>query len=226
MCADTATISATVIFLHGLGDSGAGWRPVAGMLAERFQHVKFVLPNAPSMSVSLFQGMYAPSWFDIRSISMEKPDEDEAGIIVAAKSIQLIIKAEVDAGLPANRIVLGGFSQGAATSLFTGLTSEKRLAGIIALSGWVPLSTKIKNLLSPVAKEIPFFFGHGTDDTVVPHNFGMESSKLLVKNLDFPTRALDGSGPGVVFQSYQGMEHSSDPREIRDLIQWIGGVIP
>jgi len=222
-----AAHTATMIILHGLGDSGLGWAPVARMISQsqHLQHLKFVLPNAATMPVSIFQGMPAPSWFDIRSISMTNPDEDEQGILTAAQSIQRLVKSEIDAGIPANRIVLGGFSQGGATALVSGLTSEVQLAGIVALSCWLPLHEQMKGIMAPVAKETPVFWGHGTADGVVPFVLGTESIKAL-KSLGFPERTLTGPGHGVTFQKYVGMEHSSDPKELADLMEFLQSVVP
>jgi len=222
----TSKHSATVIFLHGLGDSGAGWRPVASVMAKQLPHVKWVLPNAPTRPISLFRGMPAPAWFDIRSISMDPALEDEKGITAAVKTIETLIDQEIAAGIPSSRIVLGGFSQGGATSLFTGASTQKGLAGVVCLSGWLLLSHRLKQLASETSKQTAFFLAHGEDDEIVPHEYGVESHKVFSKTLDIPYRSLDAAGPGIVFKSYSDMGHSSDPREIQDLTRWISGRIP
>ena len=159
----TAKHTATVIFLHGLGDSGAGWAPVARLLSRNpnLQHIKWVLPHAPVQRVTLNMGMSMPSWFDIATLTFNNPAgdasaaaaagirgdrlEDQDGILNSAMAVGRLIAKEVDdEGIEAKRILLGGFSQGAALGLVTGLTSERRLAGLVCLSGWLPMSTKMK----------------------------------------------------------------------------------
>ncbi|PVG00503.1 alpha/beta-hydrolase [Serendipita vermifera] len=147
--------TATVIFLHGLGDSGYGWEPVAKMLARnpKLSHIKWILPNAPDQPVTLNFGMKMPSWFDIRSLdkdlTADDGGEDADGMLASALSVNKIVTTQVDdENIPANRIVVGGFSQGAALSLITGLTSERRLGGLVSLSGWLPLSGKMKSVSS------------------------------------------------------------------------------
>jgi predicted esterase len=145
--------TATVIFLHGLGDSGHGWEPVAKMLAKnpKLSHIKWILPNAPKQPVTLNYGMSMPSWFDIRSLdkdlTADDGGEDADGMLSSAMKVNALVTTQVDdENIPANRIVVGGFSQGAALSLLTGLTSERRLAGLVCLSGWLPLSGKMKSV--------------------------------------------------------------------------------
>lgn len=156
----TAKHTATVIFLHGLGDSGAGWAPVARLLSQnpKLTHINWILPHAPVQRVTLNMGMQMPSWFDIASLDADltgglvddriRPDraEDQEGMLSSAMAVGGIVTKEVDAGIDSKRIVIGGFSQGAALSLLTGLTSERRLGGLVSLSGWLPLSGKMKSV--------------------------------------------------------------------------------
>lgn len=146
----TAKHTASVIVLHGLGDSGHGWKPVAQMLAKdpKLAHIKWILPHAHKTPVTLNMGMNMPSWFDITSLELDSVGgEDSKGMLASSVLVNRIITAEVDeANISADRIVLGGFSQGAALSLLTGLTSERRLGGIFALSGWLPLNGKIRSV--------------------------------------------------------------------------------
>ncbi|KAG8984051.1 hypothetical protein FRB90_005602, partial [Tulasnella sp. 427] len=141
--APKAAHTSTVIFLHGLGDSGYGWEPVADTLAPKFPNTKWILPHAPSTPVTINMGMKMPSWFDIMSLN-DFDEEDEPGIIKASLSINQLITAEVDGGIAASNIILGGFSQGCALAVMTGLTTERKLGGLVALSGWLPLRRKIK----------------------------------------------------------------------------------
>ncbi|KAJ1927906.1 hypothetical protein EC988_010201, partial [Linderina pennispora] len=138
--------TASVIFLHGLGDSGHGWAPVAQILSRTLPHVKFILPNAPESPVTLNFGMSMPSWYDIRSLERVTKDEDEAGMRESMIKVNKIISDEVAAGISPERIVLGGFSQGGAMTLFTGLQSELKLGGLIVLSAYLPIRDRIFQL--------------------------------------------------------------------------------
>nr|XP_051688493.1 acyl-protein thioesterase 1 isoform X4 [Oryctolagus cuniculus] len=128
--------TAAVIFLHGLGDTGHGWAEAfAGI---RSSHIKYICPHAPVMPVTLNMNMAMPSWFDIIGLSPDS-QEDEPGIKQAAENVKALIDQEVKNGIPSNRIILGGFSQGGALSLYTALTTQQKLAGVTALSCWLPL---------------------------------------------------------------------------------------
>lgn len=115
------------------------------MLWSSFPNVKWILPHAPTIPVSLNHGMAMPSWFDIRHLDKldNSENDDEQGMLETLKSVDELIQAEVDSGIPENRIVLGGFSQGGAISVLNMLTTKRKLAGVVALSTWVPLNHKI-----------------------------------------------------------------------------------
>lgn len=203
----TSRHTATVIFVHGLGDTGHGW---AGAVEnwrrrQRLDEVKFILPHAPSIPITCNMGMRMPGWYDIVSpslcfvlLKMSKDclhhqhtidgnvesirrNEDEAGILLSQAYFHDLIQKEIDAGIPADRIVVGGFSQGGAMSLFSGLTSKVKLAGIVALSSYLLLSLKFAELVpKPESnKDTPIFMGHGDSDQVVNTALGKKSYDLL-----------------------------------------------
>ncbi|KAG9102000.1 hypothetical protein FS749_000565 [Ceratobasidium sp. UAMH 11750] len=209
--------TATIIFSHGLGDSGEGWRPVAQMLASQHPHVKWILPHAPDVPVTINGGMVMPAWFDLYSLGSTDDKEDEEGILRSSAAINLLVKAENDAGIPNEKIVLGGFSQGAALALVTGLTSEEKYAGIAILSGWLPMRNRLISMFSSHAKSTPIFWGHGTSDPVIPYRFGAGSVQILKEKAGFEE---------VEFHPYQGIAHSTDTQEIVDLSAWLKRVIP
>ncbi|KAI1304281.1 hypothetical protein EDD11_005235 [Mortierella claussenii] len=219
----TAKHTATVIFIHGLGDSGAGWQVIillnlgkVGSLGQYLPHVKFVFPNAPSMPVTLNNGMNMPSWYDITTLSTIDSDQDEAGMLKSRQQVMQLVREEIeDNGIPANRIVIGGFSQGCVVGLLTGLTAEYKFAGIVALSGYMPLHSKIMNMVSDSNKKTPIFWGHGDADQVVRYDYGRQSVELLQKHKY-----------NVKFNTYRGMPHGSCGQEIRDLLQFLGEQIP
>ncbi|KAF8915420.1 Phospholipase/carboxylesterase/thioesterase [Mucidula mucida] len=142
-----AAHTATVVFIHGLGDSGHGWKPVAEMFSAdpAMQHIKWVFPHAPNMAVTANGGMVMPSWYDIYSFGGLKEEEDEEGILRSAKAIKQLIDSEISStSIQPNRVVIGGFSQGGVMSLLTGMTMDKKLAGIVGLSCYLTLRAKFK----------------------------------------------------------------------------------
>ncbi|KAI0717952.1 Phospholipase/carboxylesterase [Fomitopsis betulina] len=220
--------SATVIFIHGLGDSGHGWKPVADMFSRdaALGHIKWVLPHAPTMAVTANSGMQMPSWFDIFDFDA-RATEDEVGMLKAVTSINKLIQAEVDAGIPSNRILIGGFSQGGAMSLLTALTAERKFAGVAVLSGWLPLSKKIKAMATPNNTQTPMFWGHGEDDPLIEYQTMCLSSIQYLKN-ELGIKAADAQAPekgGLTFLSYEDVPHSTSTEELRDLQEWLKKVI-
>ncbi|KAH7305489.1 acyl-protein thioesterase 1 [Stachybotrys elegans] len=186
----TSRHTATVIILHGLGDSGHGWRSAVDhfLRKQRLNEVKFILPHAPSLPITLNGGMAMPGWFDIKTLggTMEQLkagliEEDAPGILRSQSYINSLVQAEISNGIPSERIVLGGFSQGGAMSLFSGLTSAVKLAGIIGMSAWLPLSGSFKSHLPAdnLNKATPVLMAHGDMDPVVRFEWANESQKLL-----------------------------------------------
>ncbi|KAJ2727053.1 hypothetical protein GGI07_000171 [Coemansia sp. Benny D115] len=209
------THTASIIFLHGLGDSGYGWKPMADSLSPQLPHVKFVLPNAPEQPVTLNGGFRMPSWYDIRSLNKIADDEDEAGMNASMVKVNQAIRAELDAGIPANRIVLGGFSQGGAMTLFSGLQSEYKLGGLVVLSSYLPVRDRLLTRATEASKRIPIFQGHGTADEVVLYQYGVMTRD-----------ALKQRGYDVSFNSYEHMGHSACNEELDDLLDFLKKNIP
>ncbi|KAF9583596.1 hypothetical protein BGW38_009087 [Lunasporangiospora selenospora] len=212
----TAKHSATVIFIHGLGDSGQGWAPVGEELGQYLPHVKFIFPNAPSQPVTLNFGMRMPSWYDIVDLGDLNQEQDEKGMLASRQQVMQIVRDEIEEnGIPANRIVIGGFSQGCVMGLLTGLTAEYKFAGIVSLSGYVPLHKKFMNMVSDANRKTPIFWGHGDADQVVRYPYGVNSVDLLKANKY-----------NVNFNTYPGMGHGSCNQEIRDLLAFLKQTIP
>ncbi|KAK2465960.1 hypothetical protein APHAL10511_001601 [Amanita phalloides] len=219
--------TATVIFIHGLGDTGHGWEPVAQMFQKEdsgLNHVKWILPHSPTRPVTANMGMEMPSWFDIKSFGFNA-EEDEKGMLDSSKQINELISAEVDGGIDSSRIVLGGFSQGGSMSFLTGLTSERKLAGIAVLSGWLPIHKKFKSMLSRHATTTPVFCGHGSTDPLVQLSLCTASIKCLIDECGMP-KATENSIQGIRTRIYQGMAHSTCVQELKDLRLWLQSVIP
>ncbi|RKP11895.1 Phospholipase/carboxylesterase/thioesterase [Piptocephalis cylindrospora] len=208
------THTATVIFLHGLGDSGEGWSDMTEQLGRQLPHVKFILPNAPKQKVTINMGMRMPSWYDIVALDQASPD-DERGLLASSSQITEIVSKEVNGGIPASRILLGGFSQGCAVSLVAALTMEYGLAGICCLSGYLPLRAKIFSMTSDASKRTPIFWGHGDIDEVVRPEWGSLS-----------VEALKSKGYSVDSRIYSGMPHGSCPQEMRDVLSFFQERLP
>jgi len=219
--------TATVVFVHGLGDTGHGWQPVADMFKvdPDLAHVKWVLPHSPIRPVKANMNIDMPSWFDIYSFGFDT-EEDEKGMLDSARLINQVITSEIDSGIDANRIVLGGFSQGGTMSLITGLTSERKLAGLAVLSGWLPLRNKFKLMASPTASSTPVFWGYGSVDPLVKSEFSKASSEFLVQQLGMPIAKPGDVKKGLSCHVYEGVGHNAPPKELDDLKDWIKKIIP
>jgi len=219
--APRAKHTATVIFAHGLGDTGAGWQPIAEMLSMQLPHIKFVLPTAPIRPVTVNGGMSMNAWYDIPALAGDifNASEDGPGMRSSSHLINELITVEVDAGLDSKRIIVGGFSQGGALALLTGLTTERQLAGVIALSSRLPLRKEILMMASDNARKLPFFFGHGDVDPIVPYEFGQLSVKFLTESLGLASK-------NIQFTTYPGMGHSVIDKEIADVAEWLKKVVP
>ncbi|KAF7281146.1 acyl-protein thioesterase 1 [Rhynchophorus ferrugineus] len=209
--AATAKHTATLIFLHGLGDTGQGWAQAMNSIRAPF--VKVICPTANTMPVTLNSGFRMPSWFDLKTLEETGPEDDE-GIKSAATLIHSMIDDEIKGGIPAERILLGGFSQGGALAIYAALTFTQKLAGVVALSCWLPLR---KNF--PAAKkcpdDVPIFQCHGDCDPVVPYKWGQMTAsvlKTLLKNVEF--------------KSYRSLMHSSNDEEMRDIKAFINKNMP
>lgn len=163
--------TATLIFLHGLGDSGHGWSTLLGIVKKALPHFKLIFPHAPSRPVSLNGGMSMPAWYDIYSLEEECKEEDVESMKESVRTVANLIKEEKACGVKS--VFVGGFSQGGAIALATGLSSE--CSGIISLSGYLPRYIDLKS----VNHSGPIFMGHGTDDPIVKYKWGQDSCKAL-----------------------------------------------
>ncbi len=204
-----APARATVVIMHGLGADGNDFVPIAEQLdLAAVGPVRFVFPNAPIMPVSINGGYRMPAWYDIFA-GPEPRREDESGLRASQAGIETLLAAEKARGIPANRIVLAGFSQGCAMALMTGLRHGERLAGIVGLSGYLPLAGLTASERHMANQETPIFLGHGAADSMVVLERGLATRD-----------ALHGMNYEVQWHQYP-MEHSVCMDEIRDLNQWL-----
>lgn len=199
--------TASVLFLHGLGADGHDFESVIPILGLPQLGARVVLPHAPSMPVSINGGFVMPAWYDIRPGSLSERN-DEAGIRASAARIQAWIQAERARGIPAERIVLAGFSQGGAVALHVGLRWHERLAGIAALSTYLVLDAHLEAEASEAQHGLPVFQAHGTVDPVVALDRGQACRDRLL-----------AAGYPVEWHEYP-MEHAVHPRELADLGAW------
>ncbi|CRK21938.1 hypothetical protein BN1708_003519 [Verticillium longisporum] len=217
--------TATVIFAHGLGDTGHGWASAveSWRRRQRLDGVKFILPNAPMIPITVNGGMAMPGWFDLSvldgTVESLRQNEDDVGVRVSTGYFHGLIQAEVDAGIPSDRIVLGGFSQGGAMALFAGLTAPVKLGGIVGLSCWLLLSNKfgdeVKEESKAVNKDTKVWMGHGGSDPLVRPELGQMSAEML-KKLGFD----------VTLKIYPGMPHSACPEELDDVEAFLRARLP
>jgi phospholipase/carboxylesterase len=204
---------ATVLLMHGLGADGNDFVPIAGELdLSAVGPVRFVFPNAPIMPVTINGGYQMPAWYDILGPDLAKR-EDEAGLRASLAAIEALLAREKARGIPAERIVIAGFSQGCAMALLTGLRHAERLAGIVALSGYLPLAATTAAERSAANAHTPIFMAHGQQDNVVVPQRAAASHDAL--------RAL---GYSVDWHEYP-MAHSVCMEEIADLSQWLNKVL-
>ncbi|KAF1916854.1 Phospholipase/carboxylesterase/thioesterase [Ampelomyces quisqualis] len=228
--------TATVIVAHGLGDNGAGWIFLAENWRRRskFEEVRFLFPNAPSIPITMNMGMRMPGWYDIKSLgNLDDREEDEAGIQQSKDYFHSLIDDEIKKGIPADRIVIGGFSQGGAMSLLSGVTYKNQLGGIFGLSCYLLLKKDIKDLIPDDSpnQNTPIFMGHGDADQVVAHKWGKLSADVLTQhgyNVDFRTYKYGNfHSPCVsVADNSRGLVHSADNSEIDDLESYLNQQIP
>jgi phospholipase/carboxylesterase len=204
---------ASVIWLHGLGADGHDFEPIVPELKlPGALPVRFVFPHAPVRPVTLNNGMPMRAWFDIVKIGMHQP-RDKAGMQAACRMLEALIAKETARGIPPARIVLAGFSQGGAVALYTGLQHREKLAGIMALSTYLPLDGFALQTTA-ANSHISIFYAHGTQDPVVP--------LLLAEQ----TRdALMARGYPVIWHTYP-MPHTVHPEEIMHIRAWLLSVLP
>jgi len=198
---------ASVIWLHGLGADGNDFVPVVPELGLQGKAVRFVFPHAPMQPVTINGGMVMRAWYDIIDAAIRR--EDAAGVAASQQHVEALIAREQGRGMPESRIVLAGFSQGGAIALHTGLRHEGRLAGILALSCYLPLADRLPAAASALNRDVPIFMGHGKSDPIVPFPRAAESR-------DF----LQGMGYAIEWHEYP-MPHSVCMEEIADIGAWL-----
>jgi phospholipase/carboxylesterase len=204
---------ASVIWLHGLGADGHDFEPVVPEIAGGFARpLRFVFPHAPVRPVTINNGYRMRAWYDIAGFDRSAL-QDEVGIRGADAAVRALIRRENERGVPAERIVLAGFSQGGAMALFTGVRYPERLAGIMGLSCYLVLAATLDEERDAANESTPVFMAHGTFDPVVDVRLGEETR-----------RTLEARGYALTWRTYP-MPHAVSPEEIADITSWLQRVL-
>ncbi|MDB5891682.1 MAG: Carboxylesterase [Polaromonas sp.] len=204
---------ATILVMHGLGADGRDFLPIAQQLdLGAIGPVRFLFPNAPSIPVTINGGYVMPAWYDLLGAELIKR-EDETGLRKSQAAIEALIANEKARGIAANRIVVAGFSQGCAMALMVGLRHAERLAGVVGMSGYLPLASQTATERSSASQGMPIFLAHGSRDGIVPIDRARASRDALIT-----------MGLRVDWHEYV-MEHSVCPQEIADLEKWLVRVL-
>jgi phospholipase/carboxylesterase len=200
----------SVIWLHGLGADGHDFEPIVPELVdEAWPAVRFVFPHAPVRAVTINGGVRMRAWYDILGLEIAQR-QDEGGVRESIAFVQGLIARENARGVPSERIVVAGFSQGGAIALASGLRHPERLAGVVALSTYLPIAESSAGERSEANRALPIFMAHGSLDPVVGHALGQMSRSYL-----------EQLGYAVQWHSYS-MPHSVNAEEIADLARWLG----
>jgi phospholipase/carboxylesterase len=201
--------TASVIWLHGLGADGHDFAPLVPQLRlPSSLQVRFIFPHAPVRPVTLNYGFRMRAWYDLVGITADAP-EDAAGVAQSAALVNGFIGRECEAGIAAKRIVIAGFSQGGAIALYAGLRFPEALAGVLALSTYLPLRDRLAAEASHANRSTPILMCHGTEDPVVALELGERSRDLLLR-----------LGYAVQWIEYP-MRHELCPAQIHDITQWL-----
>jgi len=204
---------ASVVWMHGLGADGHDFEPIVPELGLPARPaVRFVFPHAPLRPVTINQGHVMRAWYDIRALAGARR-EDEAGVRQSARQIEALIERERQRGVEPGRIVMAGFSQGGAMALHVGLRYPARLAGILALSCFVPLAATLADEASAANRDVPIFWTHGVHDPVIPLALAEQGREHVA--------AL---GYRIEWRQYP-MPHSVCAEEIADIARWLGRVL-
>jgi phospholipase/carboxylesterase len=204
-----ASPKAAVIWLHGLGADGHDFEPIVPELdLPDALAVRFVFPHAPMQAVTINGGAVMRAWYDVYALEGQRR-EDETGVRASQAQVEELIAREKARGVPAGRLVLAGFSQGGAIALQTGLRHGERLAGIMALSTYLPVASTLAAEASPANRPVPIFMAHGRDDALIPLERAMMSR-----------RRLEAAGYAIEWHEYP-MAHAVSMEEIADISAWL-----
>lgn len=202
---------ACVFILHGLGADGRDFEPLVPALPLKTGlNVRFVLPHAPRLPVTVNGGMVMPAWYDIHEMSLDRR-VDTAQLVASAERIQALIQAQIDAGIDSRRIILAGFSQGGAVAYQAALTFDAPLGGLLAMSTYFATAETIE--LAKVNQDLPIEIHHGSFDEVVPEMLGQAASQRL-QQLGYTVR----------YRTYP-MAHAVCPQQVANIGEWLNEIL-
>jgi phospholipase/carboxylesterase len=205
---------AAIIWLHGLGADGHDFEPIVQQLdLDGLPPLRFVFPHAPYRPITINGGMTMRAWYDIAALDFGPGSEDEAGIRASSDLLGALMAQENVRGIDDARIVLAGFSQGGAIALHRGLRHPRRLAGILALSTYLPMAAGLATESAPANRATPIFMAHGWRDAVIPFEFGQKSARQLM-----------GAGYAVDWHAF-AMEHGVCAEELTAIGEWLAIVL-
>jgi phospholipase/carboxylesterase len=204
---------AAVVWMHGLGADGHDFEPIVPELGLPARPgIRFVFPHAPLRPVTINQGHVMRAWYDVRALAGVRR-EDEAGVRQSARQIEALMERERQRGIAPRRLVLAGFSQGGAMALHVALRHPERLAGVLALSCYLPLASTLATEASPANRDVPIFWAHGVHDPMLPLAMA-EQGREQVGSL----------GYRIEWHQYP-IPHSVSAEEIADVARWLGRVL-
>eukprot|EP00123_Amoebidium_parasiticum_P022367 comp86186_c0_seq1/m.48461 comp86186_c0_seq1/g.48461 ORF comp86186_c0_seq1/g.48461 comp86186_c0_seq1/m.48461 type:complete len:266 (-) comp86186_c0_seq1:64-861(-) len=201
--------TATVIWLHGLGDFGIGWYEPMEEMGISLPGIKFVLPTAPRRPVSINNGLMMTAWYDIQGLA-DRIDEPFEGVEESSQFIRSLIKNEHDRGIAYDKILLAGFSQGGGLATYTAIRHTPRLAGLCALSTYMPRGPALLEGLDKEAHTLPVFLGHGDNDSMVDVSYS-----------DRGRQWLEAKGFTVQQRIYPGLDHGACPLEMHHVTDFV-----
>ncbi|KAH3682501.1 hypothetical protein WICPIJ_006531 [Wickerhamomyces pijperi] len=214
--------TAAVIFVHGLGDSGQGWKSISehARKSPEFDHISFIFPNAPVIPLTVRGGAKMSAWFDIHQFGGVGDKHDYDGYLKSVKAVEALVKEQIRLGVPAERIIIGGFSQGAAVTLGSLATLDTKIGGFL------PFSAPVTQFLDVIGSEerhskanlnTPVFHGQRTSDPVVQKQAGDRASDFFTKHLGYKN---------YTYKVYPGLAHSVNNEEFMEIFDMIRKVAP
>ncbi len=204
---------AAVVWMHGLGADGHDFEPIVPELRlPATTRIRFVFPHAPLRPVTINQGHVMRAWYDVRALAGVRR-EDEAGVRQSARQVEALLARERQRGIAPRRLVIAGFSQGGAMALHVGLRHPDRLAGILALSCYLPLAVTLDAELSPANRDVPIFWAHGVHDPMIPQAMAEQGRAQLAQ-----------LGYQIDWHQYP-IPHSVSAEEIADVARWLARVL-
>lgn len=212
---DGSVATSACIMLHGLGDTGRGWAGAATQIATpRHEKVRWIFPTAKTVPVTLNGGMRMTAWFDLNALDESSIVDDRGMIEESARYVDGLVREQMEKGIPSEKIIVAGFSQGGAIALTASLRSEVKLGGCMALSTYLPLRGDYPEKFGPHARGLKILQGHGTHDMVLQYTYGQKSYELLKEK-----------GIDVEFKTYAGMAHSACAEEFDDIADFLASTL-